>query len=119
MIGHGGFFILNENNQRDYLIQHWAAVGIDLTVPAMLAIGWFKVALGVLVFFKPSLPYLLVFIVVWKVFSEALYYISGVPNGYIWEWVERSGDYWAPPVLMLLMQWKETQSKKNALDPSS
>ena len=53
LIGHGGFFIFNENNQMDYLFQHWAAVGIDLTTVSMLAMGWFEVALGVLVFFKP------------------------------------------------------------------
>ncbi|MBL79466.1 MAG: hypothetical protein CMH70_05495 [Nitrosomonadaceae bacterium] len=111
MIGHGGFFILNENNQRDYLIQHWAAVGIDLTIPAMLAIGWFQVALGVVVFFKPA-RHLLILIAVWKAFSEALYPISGVPNGYVWEWVERSGDYWAPFALILLMHWREIHSAK-------
>ena len=105
LIGHGSFFIFNENNQRDYLFQHWAAVGVDLTIPAMLAIGWFQVALGIMVFFKP-LRHLLIFIVVWKVFSESLYFVSGVPNGYVWEWLERSGDYWAPPALILLMHWK-------------
>ena len=111
LIGHGGFFIFNENNQRDYLVQHWAAVGIDLTIPAMLAMGWLQIALGVMIFFKP-LRHLLIFIVVWKVFSEALYFISGVPNGYIWEWLERSGDYWAPIALILLIQWKEVHAKE-------
>lgn len=111
LIGHGGFFIFDENNQRGYLTQHWAAVGIGLTPTSMLVMGWFEVALGAMVFLKSS-RYLLAFIVVWKVFSESLYFISGVPNGYIWEWVERSGNYWAPLILILLMQWEKTRQRK-------
>ena len=106
LIGHGSFFIFNENNQREYLLQHWSAVGIDLTVPNMLAIGWLEISLGILVFFKP-LRSILIFIIIWKVATEALYCISGFPNGYVWEWVERSGDYWAPIALIILMQQKE------------
>jgi hypothetical protein len=112
LIGHGGFFIFDENNQREYLLQHWASVGIVLTPMSILLMGWFEVGLGMLVFFKPS-RHLLVLIIVWKVFSESLYFISGVPNGYIWEWLERSGDYWAPPILMILMQCRKKWPKQN------
>ena len=111
LVGHGGYYIFDENNQRDYLSQHWAAVGIGLTPASILIMGWFEVALGVMVFIKPFRN-LLVFIIVWKVFSESLYFISGVPNGYIWEWIERSGDYWAPLILILLMQWEKNRNKE-------
>jgi hypothetical protein len=114
LIGHGSFYIFNENNQRDYLLQHWAAVGVDLTVPIMIAMGWFELALGVIVFFKP-LRNILIFIIIWKVSTEALYFISGVPNGYIWEWVERSGNYWAPVALIMLAHWKEAHLLKERI----
>jgi hypothetical protein len=101
LIGHGSFYIFNENNQRDYLLQHWAAIGTNLTVSNMVAIGWFEISLGILAFFIPVRS-ILIFIIIWKVGTEALYFISGVPNNYIWEWVERSGDYWAPIALIIL-----------------
>jgi hypothetical protein len=56
------------------------------------AIGWFEIALGILVVVWPSAEFL-VFVVIWKVFTEMLRPVSGEP---LWEFIERFGSYSAP-----------------------
>jgi len=99
LIGHG---LLGALSHKSLLAQHYGAAGLQalgMPLPQLAAfIGWFEVALGILVFIRPWRP-LLVFILVWKVVTELLHSVNHQP---IWEFVERGGAY-ATPILMLLL----------------
>lgn len=89
LLGHGALGLMG----MPMLATHYAAVG--LPVGTTMTVGWFEVALGLLVALRPSFT-LVAFIVVWKVASESLFLFAGAP---IWEVVERAGSYAAPIAL--------------------
>jgi hypothetical protein len=64
-------------------------------------VGWFEIALGVAVLFKPARN-LLLFVVTWKVGTEFLRYSAGEP---MWEFIERGGSYAAPLALLIATTW--------------
>jgi len=99
LIGHGGFGAVQN---KPMLMDHFAAIGLpfcgmDPTVFLRL-VGIFEIVLGVVVLFIKFPPILLV-ILIWKLFTELLYPISGTP---VWEFVERAGSYGAPLALWIL-----------------
>lgn len=98
LIGHGAFgaFV-----HKQLLIDHWASVGIAIDLPMLIAIGWFEILLGVLVFVFPIAP-LLWFVLVWKLLTEFLYVTHGGPLN-IFEFVERAGDYGLPIAMLLVL----------------
>lgn len=111
LIGHGGFAAIQG---KAMLIGHYASVGLPgpLMNPEsfLIATGWFEIALGAAVLINPTRP-LMVVVLLWKVFTELLYPISGIPvsehpqSVYIFETIERFGDYAAPVGLFFLMTY--------------
>jgi hypothetical protein len=98
LIGHGGFDVAMHKDWSGYV----AAVGIS---PATVAAhplrpvgGWFEIGLGLLVLAWPARG-LLLFVLAWKLGTEALRPLAGEP---IWEFVERGGSYGAPLALAVL-----------------
>jgi len=79
-----------------------AAVGVSPAAvtahPLSPWAGWFECALGLTVLAWPSRGALL-FVLVWKLASEAFRPLAGEP---IWEFVERAGSYGAPLALAWL-----------------
>ena len=104
LIGHGGFGALMHKQN---LILHFDSVGLppDNLDPVLFLtiVGWFEIALGLMVLIKP-VPVILLVILTWKVFTELLYPISGTP---IWEFIERFGSYGAPLGLFYLIREKK------------
>jgi hypothetical protein len=95
LIGHGGFDFAMGKNWTSYA----AAVGISPTALAAHPLsplpGWFECALGLIVLAWP-LRSVLLFVLVWKLATEAFRPLAGEP---IWEFIERGGSYGAPLAL--------------------
>jgi len=115
LIGHGGYgaFV-----HKALLSKQWAAIGVgpDLFGPGMFlpVIGWAEIALGVVTLLNP-VPALLYLAFAWKVGTEMLYPVSGLPPMKpIFEFIERGGSYACPLALALLLQWEAAHA-----DPSS
>lgn len=110
LIGHGAFGALMHKQN---LINHFASVGLPFgnmdPVLFLTLVGWFEIVLGLVALFKPF-PAVLIFILIWKVFTELLYPISGTP---VWEFIERFGDYGAPLALLFLVRQKKTLQNIN------
>lgn len=62
-------------------------------------VGWFEIALAALVLAR-QWPALLVFVCVWKLATEWLFFTAGAP---FWEVVERGGSYAAPIALAIVV----------------
>ncbi len=116
LIAHGGFGAIDV---KVYLIGHWASAGLPgpLMDPEtfLRAIGVFEMALGTIVLIKPMRPILL-FVLVWKVFTELQFVTSGLPPSvhaqwlYILSTIERGGMFAAPLALWVLMTYKLSPS---------
>lgn len=111
LIGHGGFAAWQ---QKPLLIEHWAAVGVDLHVNELIAIGWGEIAVGCALLVVESVP-LMMAIAVWKVLTEFLYPIAGTWVD-VFEWVERGGGYFAP--LALIALWQTQGSPRSGPAPA-
>ena len=100
MIGHGG---IGAFMHRQGWLAYFDRVGVSATVvqdrSLISAVGWFEIALGVAVLGRPSRG-LLMFVLSWKVFTEALRPLVGEGMG---QFVERFGSYAAPAALLLLL----------------
>jgi hypothetical protein len=105
LVGHGGFGWAMA--KRDWL-GYFAALGVGPAVvndaSLMAAVGLFEVALGLLVLAR-SAPALLLFVVAWKLGTEALRPLTGEP---LWEFVERWSNYTAPLALLYVRGWPPT-----------
>lgn len=103
LIGHGALAALTHKN---ILIRQLESVNlISSAVPhdsLLLLIGWLEIILGVGVLIYP-VPWLLLFIMIWKIATESLYPLSGAP---VWEFIERGGNYAAPLALYLVERWR-------------
>lgn len=98
LIGHGGLVGIE---QKPMYAEHLSLLGLTAT-PALLAgIGWFEIALGAIVAWRPSAP-LLWFVLAWKIFTESLYPFAGRAVD-VFETIERWGDYGACVALLLLV----------------
>jgi hypothetical protein len=104
LVGHGALSAITQKAALAHLL---GSVGLS-SLP-LAAVGGFEIALGLAVLLNSS-GALLIFILGWKVATEALYPISGAP---FWEFVERGGSYAAPLLLFLL-----NRSPKLASTPS-
>ncbi|MBL8981412.1 MAG: hypothetical protein JNL26_04470 [Gemmatimonadetes bacterium] len=109
LLGHGalGAFVGPASLQR-----HTAAMG--LPTDAMVWLGYVEIGLALLVALRPWIG-LLLFVAVWKLATESLFYVSGSP---IWEVIERAGSYAAPLALTLLL-WRERQQQGSAAAPTT
>jgi phosphohistidine phosphatase SixA len=83
------------------LTSHYTSLGISRDAVATTApmVGWFEIALVVLLLLRPSAVTALA-IVGWKLATESLWLVSGAP---VWEFVERAGSYAAPLALALVI----------------
>ena len=99
LIGHGGFGAVMHKDWTGY----FAAIGIGAaTVDARsltTAVGWFEIALGLLVLAWPRVS-LLAFVFGWKIATEWLRPLAGEP---LWEFIERFGNFAAPLALLYLI----------------
>jgi hypothetical protein len=102
LIGHGGFGAFM---QKATWISYFGAAGItpQMAQGASLLslVGWFEIALGLLVLVLP-VPAVLIFVFVWKVGTEVLRPMVGEP---FWEFIERGGSYAAPLALLYVRRW--------------
>jgi hypothetical protein len=102
LIGHGGFGAFM---QKAAWIGYFGAAGITPQMAqgaSLIAlVGWFEIALGLLVLALP-VPAVLIFVVVWKVGTELLRLLVGEP---FWEFIERGGSYAAPLALLYVRRW--------------
>jgi len=115
MIAHGGFAAIDGVEGKGYLVGHWASVGLPgplMGPEAFLTItGIFEISLGILVLIRPFPP-LILFIMVWKIFTELLFTTSGLPASEhhpyfnIISTVERGGMFAGPLALFVLLVYK-------------
>ncbi len=102
LIGHGGFGAFMHKAE---WVGYFAVLGVDRqTVEAwslVARVGWFEIALGLLVLVVPAMP-VLAFAFAWKVGAELLRPLAGEP---IWELIERGGSYAAPLALLYVRSW--------------
>jgi phosphohistidine phosphatase SixA len=94
LAGHGGLALLG----KPLLVAHAGAVGLPEGASALM--GAFEVALAGAIVIRPAAS-LLIFALVWKVGTEALYPVTGAP---FWEFVERAGSYIAPLALWSMVR---------------
>ncbi len=94
LAGHGA---LGAITGKATLVNNLAAIGLPSGTSAML--GWFELALAVIVAVRPMVG-LLLFVAVWKLATESLYVVAGAP---IWEFFERAGSYAAPLALAVML----------------
>lgn len=92
LLGHGALGVIDKPG----LTTLYASAGLPSSTT--ITLGWFEVALAVLVAFRPS-AWLLVFVAAWKLGTESLWLTAGAP---VWEFVERAGSYAAPLALAVL-----------------
>jgi phosphohistidine phosphatase SixA len=96
LAGHGWLHLL----RKPALVANYASI---MSHPQALWLspwlGGFEILLALVVVLRPSTT-LLMFIVAWKVATEALFVSAGAP---IWEWVERGGSYCVPLALAVLI----------------
>jgi hypothetical protein len=101
LIGHGGLGVFTDKQS---LLAEYDSIGLTGLVsdPSTLnmVIGLFEILLGILVFAFPANG-LLLFVVAWKVATEALYFPVGAA-GAGFEVMERAGAYAAPLALLYL-----------------
>ena len=94
LLGHGALGATG----KAMLAGHYAAIGLPIDTTVM--VGWFEIALAVVVAVRPVAG-ILFFVVVWKLATESLFVVSGAP---IWELVERAGSCAAPLALAALVR---------------
>jgi len=106
LIGHGGFDFAMGKDWASY----GAAAGISPTTlathPLSPMAGWFECVLGLIVLLRPMRGVLL-FVLAWKLATEAFRPLAGEP---IWEFIERGGSYGAP----LALAWIQRRSEEPA-----
>ena len=102
LIGHGAFGAVDA---KAGLIEQYDTTGISTlfgsTQTALVAIGWFEIALGILVLLAPIAP-LLYFVCFWKITTESLFIWSGAFYGGF-EFIERGASMVAPIALYFII----------------
>jgi hypothetical protein len=93
LAGHGA---LGAIANKAMLTGHYAQIG--LPAESTVIVGWFEIALAVVVAVRPMVGVLL-FVCAWKLATEFLFVVAGAP---VWEFVERAGSYAAPLALAML-----------------
>jgi hypothetical protein len=103
--GHGALGILG----KAMLTKHYATIGLPVTTTAL--VGWFELALAVVIAVRPTVSVLL-FVAGWKLATESLFVLAGDP---IWEFVERAGSYAAPLALAILLPARTEGGRRKRL----
>jgi hypothetical protein len=102
LIGHGGFGAFM---QKAAWLGYFGAAGVTPRMvegASLIArLGWFEIALGLLVLIWPATG-VLVFVFVWKIGTELLRPMVGES---FWEFIERGGSYAAPLALLYVRRW--------------
>jgi hypothetical protein len=102
LIGHGGFGAFM---QKAAWVDYFGAAGIAARAvqgaSLVARLGWFEIALGLLILIWPATG-VLVFAFVWKIGTELFRPIVGEP---FWEFIERGGSYAAPLALLYVRRW--------------
>ncbi len=93
LAGHGALGVLANSLQ----ITLYASIGLSAGAAQLL--GWCEIAVAALIAVRPTVS-LLLFVAVWKVLTESLFLVAGLP---LWEFVERGGSYAAPVALAFAM----------------
>lgn len=116
LIGHGGFGAFMH---KKVWLDYFGAIGISQHIVQSLflisALGWFEIALALLVLIKPAQRVLL-FVFAWNVLTELLRPLAGEP---FWEFIERFGSYAAPLALIYVNHWLGIHLAKQASAPAA
>src|SRR4051794_12746485 len=97
LIGHGGFgAAMGKPEWLGYFGVVGGSPGVATASELAPRLGWFEMALGLLVLLHPTTP-VLVFVFAWKVGTELLRPLAVEP---FWEFLERGGSYAAPLALL-------------------
>ncbi len=94
LFGHGA---LGAIMSKAALTAHYASIGLGPSATSV--VGWFEIALAIVVLLRPTVG-LLLFVAAWKIATESLFVVAGAP---VWEIVERAGSYAAPLALAALL----------------
>lgn len=104
LAGHGGLALFHHH---PVITRHINALGIEPSNFVLQTLGIFETGLAIMVLLKPKLPGLLIFILLFKLFTESIFPFAGMPRD-VFETVERMGDYIAP--LLLLAHYRSKSS---------
>jgi hypothetical protein len=120
LIGHGAYGAIVH---KAILAQHWAAIGVgpDLFGAGRFlpTIGWAEIALGVATLVRP-VPALLFVAFAWKIGTELLYPVTGLPPMKpFFEFVERGGSYASPLALALFLHWESSRAQVSSAPAAS
>ncbi len=111
LLGHGALGLLLH---KPLLASHYAALGLHS--PSVEAwIGGFEILLALAVLFKPAF-WLLAFVFAWKVATELLSPLAGLP---FWVFIEHGGSYAAPLALALLQEARTAKQEAPEIDARS
>jgi hypothetical protein len=102
LAGHGALGL----SGKALLIGHYASIGLPPETATI--VGWFEIALAVVVAVRP-LSSVLLFVFGWKLATEFLFLVAGAP---VWEFVERAGSYAAPFALLALTRDMRTSGRE-------
>ncbi|MQA92577.1 MAG: hypothetical protein GEU90_20535 [Gemmatimonas sp.] len=97
LAGHAGLAVFL---QKGSLEDQYAILTAENTTALMLSVGYFEFVLAAAVLVT-SLPFVFVFVAIWKVVTEALILSTDVPAP-MFEVIERGGSYLVPLALALL-----------------
>jgi hypothetical protein len=112
LIGHAGFGFAVE---KQMLIDHWVSIGVAADVNFIRLVGYGEFVLALLVFFTPIRP-VIIFVLLWKLFTEFLYVPADTVTGMgfinVFEWIERWGDYGIPVAMLYILGYKDKAKAK-------
>lgn len=108
LIGHGGLAFFNDH---PVLTKHFNYLGLDPLGLDMKVFGLFEMTLGTFFFIFPRIKGLLVFILIFKLASELLHPLAGIPID-VFETIERMGDYILPLLLITYYTVQKTADKR-------
>ena len=112
LVGHGWLAVMHKPG----IVANFASVMPAATAERITPLtGWLEIGLAVVVILRPSITVML-FIVAWKVVTEALFVTAGSP---VWEWVERGGSYCVPLALAVLLAKSRSRSSSRGLSASA
>ena len=108
LIGHGGLAFFNDH---PVLTKHFNYLGLNPLGLDMKVFGLFEMTLGSFFFMFPRTKGLLVFILIFKIASELLHPLAGMPID-VFETIERMGDYILPVILLTYYSAVKTADKR-------
>jgi hypothetical protein len=103
MLGHGGLMALT---RKPVFAEQWVALGVPAATAPVL--GTIEIGLGAMALARPMGP-LMLGIAAWKLATEALAPLTGIPAFHPWfEWIEHGAAYACPAALA----WWAAMSKR-------